>query len=32
LVAQFEHRPLNTPHLVLPYNLVVRGSTAAAPR
>ena len=32
LVAQFEQRPLETPHLVLPYSLVVRGSTAAAPR
>lgn len=32
LVAQFEQHPLETPHLVLPYSLVVRGSTAAAPR
>ncbi len=32
LVAQFEQRPLDTPHLILPYSLVVRGSTAAAPR
>lgn len=32
LVAQFEHRPLDTPHMILPYNLIVRGSTSAAPR
>src|SRR5690606_20918085 len=32
LVAQFEQRTLDTPHLILPYSLVVRGSTAAAPR
>lgn len=30
LVAQFEKRPLDTPHLILPYTLVVRGSTAVA--
>ncbi len=32
LVAQFEHRLLATPHLILPYNLIVRGSTAAVAR
>ncbi|WP_313222072.1 LacI family DNA-binding transcriptional regulator [Stutzerimonas nitrititolerans] len=32
LVAQFEQHPLDTPHLILPYSLVVRGSTAAAHR
>lgn len=32
LVAQFGHRPLETPHLILPFNLIIRGSTAVAAR
>jgi hypothetical protein len=32
LVAQFEQSPLDIPHLILPFNLIVRGSTAAVAR